>query len=200
MSHASAVAKEFVRLSLSGEEPDPLTNLRLQKLLYYAQAWSLVVRESELFPDDLQAWRYGPVVPTVYRAFPDGKGANQLAADALAAAPDLHDEEVDFVRCVWDSYNEFSAIRLARMTHDETPWRKAWGNRSPEGTGNDPISMDDLQEFFGRQVMPAPLAAYAHAHRRRREQAELTLAEMPPLDDGLLASATRCFSPSVKRP
>ena len=58
MFRVLSVAKELVRLSFAGDEKDPLTNLRLQKLLYYAQAWSLVLRESELFPEEIEAWRW----------------------------------------------------------------------------------------------------------------------------------------------
>lgn len=200
MSQALSVAKKLVRLSLSGIEPDPLTNLRLQKLLYYAQAWSLIVRASELFPDDLEAWRHGPVVPTVYRALPDCQGANQIAPDAFSEVPDLEEEEAEFVERVWEAYNEFSALRLSRMTHDEMPWRKAWGNRPLDSTGNDPISMSDLEEFFAAQTMPAPLAAYQHQCRRKEEEALQELAGMPPLDVPLLTAASRSFTPSVKRP
>jgi uncharacterized phage-associated protein len=144
VSQALSVAKEFVRLSYAGDEPDPLTHLRLQKLLYYAQAWSLVVRQSELFPEDVQAWRDGPVVPVVYHALPDGEGANAIPANHLADAPDPTPEDAEFVRRVWQAYNPYSALKLSAMTHEETPWLKAWGNRPRDGSGTVPISVDDL--------------------------------------------------------
>lgn len=197
MSQVFSVAKEFVRLSLSGDETDPLTNLRLQKLLYYAQAWSLVVRESELFSDDLEAWRHGPVVPAVYRALPDDQGANHIHPEAFASFPDLQDEEAEFVRRVWEAYNPYSALQLFKMTHEETPWRKAWEDRPRDGAGNHPISVLDLEDFFARQTMPAPLAAYAHQRRKREEEAERLLAELPPLDSDRLMAAAKSFSSST---
>ncbi len=54
MSHLFSLAKELVKLSLAGEEGDPLTHFRLQKLLYYAQAWSVVLRETELFQEEIR--------------------------------------------------------------------------------------------------------------------------------------------------
>src|SRR5947209_10944283 len=96
-----SVAKELVRLSFAGDEKDPLTNLRLQKLLYYAQAWSLVLRESELFPEEIEAWRWGPVVPVVYGELPAGQGANQVPPAAFGDAPDLPPEEAELVLSVW---------------------------------------------------------------------------------------------------
>jgi uncharacterized phage-associated protein len=191
VSQAISVAKELVRLSFSGFEADPLTNLRLQKLLYYAQAWSLLLRGSELFPEDLQAWQHGPVVPDVYRALPDGQGAKLIDVNAFAGVPELQEEEAEFVRCVWEAYNGFSAICLSKMTHKEAPWRNAWGDRPWDGTGSDPISMNDLEDFFSKQSMPAPLAEHEHLRRKRDEEAYRQLSQMPALDANLLAAAAR---------
>jgi uncharacterized phage-associated protein len=194
VSQALSVAKELVTLSLAGDEKDPLTNLRLQKLLYYAQAWSLIVRESELFSDEIQAWRHGPVVPTVFRNLPDGHGANQINSNAFATVPDLQGDEAEFVRRVWEAYNQYSALQLSRMTHQEMPWRNAWGERPVDGTGNDPISIDHLEDFFGNQTMPAPLAAYGHERRKREEEAERELAELLPLDVCRLMAGASSFT------
>ena len=194
MPQVLSVAKELVKLSLSGEEADPLTNLRLQKLLYYTQAWSLIIRESELFSDEIEAWRHGPVVPAVYQVLRN----TPIHPDAFATAPDLQAEEANFVRHVWEAYNQYSALQLSRMTHAESPWRKAWGERPTDGSGNDPISVIDLEDFFGKQTIPAPLAAYGHELRKREEAAERELAEMAPLDIGRLMAAAKSFSPSAK--
>ncbi len=197
MTQVLSVAKELVKLSLSGDEKDPLTNLRLHKLLYYAQAWSLVVRESELFSDELEAWRHGPVVPTVCQKLSEGQRAVPIPADAFADAPDLPGQEAEFVRSVWEAYNQYSALQLSRMTHQEMPWRKAWGNRPQDGTGNDPISVIDLEDYFARQTMPAPLAAYGHELRKREEEAERKLAELAPLDVGRLTAAAKSITRSA---
>jgi uncharacterized phage-associated protein len=200
MLRALAVAKELVKLSLSGEEKDPLTNLRLQKLLYYAQAWSLVLRESELFPEEIEAWRWGPVVPTVYNELPDGQGASQIPADMFVDAPDLPPEDVELVRSVWEAYDQYSALQLSRMTHQEAPWLRAWGDRPTDGTGtgNDPIKVDDLEDYFGKQSVPAPLAAFHYELRKREEEAEKKLAEFPRLDTSRLRTASKSYTPAAK--
>jgi uncharacterized phage-associated protein len=194
-----SVAKEFVRLSLLGDEKDPLTNLRLQQLLYYAQAWSLVLREAELFSDDLQAWRWGPVVPAVYHQLPDGQGANVLSEKAFADVPDVQGDEAEFVKCVWEAYNGYSALQLSRMTREEPPWRKAWESRPGDGGGDGPISIDDLEDYFGRQAVPAPLAAYYHNRRKKEQEAERSLAGLAPLDPARLQSAATSFTPAARR-
>jgi len=199
MSQVFAVAKELVRLSLSGDEPDPLTHLRLQKLLYYAQAWSLVLRESELFPEVMEAWRHGPVVPVLYRSFSQQQaGALLHESHIIATAPDLSSEDAEFLKSLWKSYNPYSALRLSQMTHAEAPWQKAWGDRSRDGNGNTPIAMEDLEDFFSKESIPAPLAAFSHELQKREQLAERNLAEIPALDATNLKTAANAFSPGAK--
>ncbi len=199
MSLVLSVAKELVKLSLAGDEQDPLTNLRLQKLLYYAQAWSLIIRESELFPEEIEAWRWGPVVPAVYRRLSDGQGANHVCTDQFAQAHDLAPEHAEFVRNVWEAYNPHSALELSRMTHKELPWLRAWGDRPADGTGSDPIRVEDMEEYFGKQAIPAPLADYCHELRRREEEAAEQLAAIPRMDVDLLAIPTRSYTTAARK-
>jgi hypothetical protein len=133
----------------------------------------------------------------VYHELPDGQGANQVDSQAFATAPDLQGDEAEFVRRVWEAYDPYSALQLSRMTHEEMPWRNAWGDRLGDGTGNEPISIDDLEEFFGKQTMPAALAAYRHELRKREEAAERTLAELAPLDVGRLKAGANSFTRSA---
>jgi len=198
MSRAMSVAKELVRLSLAGEEASPLTNLQLHKLLYYVQSWSLIVRQSELFPENLEAWRYGPVVPEVYRALPQDQGTDRISPALFANTADLLPEEAEFVSQVWESYKQYSAIELFKMTHAETPWIKAWGGRPKDGHGEDPISVIEIEAYFAKQSIPAPLAEYEHTRRLQEEKAEKWLAEMPPLDVDRLTAISKSHSPSVK--
>lgn len=199
MSSALSVAKALVELSFEGEEADPLTNLRLQKLLYYAQAWSLVIRQSELFQEDLRAWRHGPVVVEVCHALPGNQGSKQIAQDAFAVAPGLIAEEAEFVRRVWDVYKMFTAYKLRDMTHQETPWKKAWGDRPADGFGDDEISVGDIEEYFSGQTMQAPLAAYEHEYRKAEERARAAVADRPPLDVARFAALATSSSRSTGR-
>ena len=68
MLSAQDVAKYFLTL-VSEDEGDFLTNLKLQKLLYYAQGFSVAMLGSPLFSDKIEAWTYGPAVPNVYRTY-----------------------------------------------------------------------------------------------------------------------------------
>lgn len=199
MSQVFSLAKELVKLSLAGEEGDPLTNLRLQKLLYYAQAWSVVLRESELFPEEVRAWRYGPVVEEVYQALPDGRCGAFVPPDAFAMAPDLGAEDALFVRSFWEAYNQYSASELYRMTHSEMPWRKSRGDRPINVNANDPIAIEDIEEYFASRDVPGPLAKYCHDFRRREEEAMARIREMPSIDADRLRAAATSFTPAALR-
>lgn len=97
--------------------------LKLQKLLYYSNAWSLADRGVPMFSDEIQAWKHGPVVAAIY---PLHRGEIELAtwphgdADALAAA------DKDHVDNIIDTYGGLSGWRLRNLTHNERPWKEAW--------------------------------------------------------------------------
>jgi uncharacterized phage-associated protein len=194
MSQLFSLAKELVKLSLTGEEGDPLTWFRLQKLLYYAQAWSVVLRETDLFPEEIRAGKSGPVVEEVYQALPDGQCAAFVPETAFANAPDLDPEDAAFLKSLWEAYSGYSASQLSRMTHAETPWQKA---RTERPNTNAPIPVEDIEAFFSRQTVPAPLAAYHHDLRKREEEAERKLREIPPLDVDRFRATATSFTPAA---
>lgn len=101
---------------------DNLSNLKLQKLLYYAQGFHLAMVGSPLFDDAIMAWNYGPVVPDIYHRYkPHGAGAIPRPEDFDAAR--FPAEVVAVLDEVNDVYGQFSAVRLMQLTHEEPPWR-----------------------------------------------------------------------------
>jgi uncharacterized phage-associated protein len=148
VASAMEVARYFAHNALNDEEPDYLTHLRLQKLLYYAQAWSLVMRDKSLFPERIEAWVHGPVVREVFDAF-KAMGTGPIAEDAIGEPVfDLTDDEKDFVRSVWDSYKGYSALKLREMTQEEDPWINARGRCAAADRSNSEITLDALRDYF----------------------------------------------------
>ncbi len=180
MTSAYAVAKEFVRLSRSGDEPEPMTGLRLQRLLYLAQGWHFAIREANLFADGLQAWRYGPVVPAVYASCP--RETRDVGEEAFADAPGLDPERVAFIRAIWEAYLPYTATQLARMTQERGPWNGIRCEKPDNGEDGPPIPDSAIAEFFRGEAIPAPLAAYASGLRERERAALASLESAPPLD------------------
>ena len=124
---AKAVANYFLKKG-------HLTQMKLHKLIYYAHGWHLGLRGKPLLNETLEAWRYGPVVPTIYREFRDfgADPIKRLATEFDPHAPDFYSApEVDssdsFVRSllarVWKVYGRRSAAVLSGLTHQEgSPW------------------------------------------------------------------------------
>jgi uncharacterized phage-associated protein len=143
---AMTVAKWFVAWA-EAEDAD-LSNLKLQKLLYYAQGHHLARTGTPLFHETIEAWSHGPVVPQVYRAFKEFESADiRLPGPDAFQWDQVDTETADFLILVWNTYGEFAAWRLRNMTHDEAPWK---ANFKPD-EWNLEIPQKDLLDYF-RQV------------------------------------------------
>jgi uncharacterized phage-associated protein len=119
---ALTIAKWFI--AWAEAEGEELSNLKLQKLLYYAQGHHFAERHRPLFTESIQAWSHGPVVPDVYHEY---KGCGSATIELPDEDPFTWDyvdsETAEFLSRVWNTYGDFSAGRLRRMTHEEPPWR-----------------------------------------------------------------------------
>lgn len=145
---ALTVAKYF--LSLADEEAgDLMSNLKLQKLLYYAQGCWVAVNGAEkpLFRDKVYAWKHGPVVKIVYNHYSKFKG-NALPVEAR---PELRRDIVAFLNEVYRVFGRFSGWQLREMTHRETPWIK---NYKPN-VNDVEIPLIDLELYFSKHVKKA---------------------------------------------
>jgi len=140
-------ARFFLRLA-ADEEPDAeyLTHMRLQKLLYYAQGLSLACRDTPMFEDAIQAWRHGPVVPSVYPTFADYDSNPIPLHEAQPVSINKQDQE--FIRTVWESYRDYSAIALLHKTHAEDPWKQAREGLERRDRSTEEITRQSLREFF----------------------------------------------------
>ena len=106
----------------SEESQDPLTNMRLNKFLYFAQGHSFKVLGRPLFNDDFKAWEYGPVIPEVYHQYRDyGKGPIDSIEDYNPDA--LSSDEVNFLLDVLYEYDKYSTGKLVTLSHiNGGPW------------------------------------------------------------------------------
>ena len=118
-------AIEISNYLVSQTNPDEggelLSNMKLQKLLYYCQGLYYAKFKKPLFKDDIFAWQYGPVVPSVYHNFKQ-YGASGIPTDGKEVILQLDDKEYKFLIDVFSFFNQYSAIKLMHMTHSEAPW------------------------------------------------------------------------------
>jgi len=99
-----------------------------------------------MFPDRIEAWAYGPVVPEVYTAFRRYSGGPIDASEGSEEG--LTSGQKKFIGQVWQAYKGYSALSLSDMTHKEDPWKIARGNLSREARCDRPISHQSMRQYF----------------------------------------------------
>ena len=125
-----------------------MTTWKLQKLVYYCQAWSLVWDDEALFPDNIEAWADGPVVRSLYDIHAGNLTISKIKSGDPARLSKTQRETID---AVLDAYGDKTPAWLRSLTHSEAPWRDA---RRREGLsegvrGNAVIRLDEMAEFYG---------------------------------------------------
>jgi uncharacterized phage-associated protein len=122
----------------------PTPAMKLQKLAYYAQAWSLVWDERPLFAEPFEAWANGPVCPILYKAHAGCYTIQTVGGDASRLDTDAR-ETVD---AVLEFYGGHSSQWLSDLTHQERPWDDARGNLPPGERCNNVISTESMRQFY----------------------------------------------------
>ena len=123
------------------EHGDTISNLKLQKMMYYQQGFHLAYFGTPLFDEDIVAWQYGPVVPSVYKEY---KSFESNSISTSEEGISLSDDEEELFNNVYEEYNQFSAVALMKMTHEESPWKTT--------EINSVISRDKMMAFFKTQI------------------------------------------------
>lgn len=106
------------------EDQELLSNLKLQKLVYYAQGIHLAMYGKPLFGDRIEAWAYGPVVPDLYHLYKDN-GAGGIPADPTFDPSIIEKKTLDFLDEIFVAFGQFSAIRLMEISHSDKCWEEA---------------------------------------------------------------------------
>ncbi len=127
------------------ESGDVLTQLKLQKLLYYSECWCLTLLEHELFSENIEAWSHGPVVREVFSEF---KSSNWEPLYISGELVDFDKDVEDVLEQVLETYGDVSAKTLEQMTHQDQPWKDARGSLSLEARCSNIISKEKIREHF----------------------------------------------------
>jgi uncharacterized phage-associated protein len=127
----------------SDEEMDLLSNLKLQKLVYYAQGISLGLYQKPLFSEKIEKWIHGPVVPDLYRTY------KRFRSRAIQAPKEfdisiIDDDTRELLDEVYKVYGRFSASALRNMSHLEPPWVDA--------EDSEEISLESMEKYFKSRV------------------------------------------------
>lgn len=154
MFRAKDIARWFLIRNKMEQDTDEciesISNLKLQKLLYYAQGIHLAITDEMLFEENILAWKHGPVVVDVYDIYKVNKG-NPIEVvtedDDYRITIDVQNntKAADTVEFVFNEYGQYSAWGLRNMTHNEKPWQ--------DTPINDVIDVGLIKEFFLEEVV-----------------------------------------------
>lgn len=132
------------------EKQGRMTAMKLQKLVFYCQAWSLVWDERPLFAEQIEAWRNGPVVRELYEAH---RGRFEVSNPWQRGDRQALDEDArETVDAVLEYYGSKSAAWLSGLTHREPPWRDARSGLDEDERSNAVISHEAMAEYYSSLV------------------------------------------------
>ncbi|NIM15131.1 MAG: DUF4065 domain-containing protein [Candidatus Aminicenantes bacterium] len=123
MIKSKQVAEYLLGLS-EPEYGDIISNLKLQKLVYYAQGFHLAIYDNPLFDEPIVKWEHGPVVESLYHEYKK-YGPNAIPVPGFVDTSIFSDEQKELLNEVFEVYGQFSAWKLRCMSHEEPPWKQA---------------------------------------------------------------------------
>jgi len=125
--HSTVVANKLLGLAKKGSRG--LTPLKLVKLVYLCEGWSLALRDKSIIREEVEAWQYGPVIPELYAKIRHFKATPVTHLDSGEDV--LSPDQEELIKSVYDAYKHLSGMQLSDLTHQAgTPWSKTWDKRN----------------------------------------------------------------------
>lgn len=158
MENPLSIANYFLEKSFdTGVEVTPM---KLLKLVYIAHGWHLGIKGTPIINEAVQAWKYGPIVESVYHQFKEygNQSIKRLAStfndDWQYITPVVEDEETkSFLDRVWNSYGKFNGLQLSTLTHQEnTPWDIVWNRQGGKDKSGTIIPNDLIQAHYKEKM------------------------------------------------
>lgn len=137
---AKNIAEYFLVLA-DEDAGDLISNLKLQKLCYFAQGFHLAIYNRPLFEEKIEAWMHGPVVTKLYHEYKSSGNGGIPKPENMDFS--LYDEETrEFLDEIYSVYGQYSAWKLRNLTHEDKPWRDAYD------AGGTVISINEMKKWF----------------------------------------------------
>lgn len=141
MYNALSIAEHVIKRCNSKNKA--ISNLKLQKILYFIQAEFLVTKNAPCFFEIIEAWDFGPVVPEVYHKYKIFGSANIPAPADLMTYDVITDNDKKLMNDIIDNCVQYSASTLTEITQNQTPWIKAYKNNC-----DNVITNENIKKFF----------------------------------------------------
>ena len=170
-----AIANYF--WDLAEAKGEKLSPMKVQKLVYYAHGWCLALTDQPLINEQIEAWKFGPVIPSLYRALrhygnapitapvshwvPQGRSREKGETEYREVIPCVDDRPEDAAETrklldrVWEIYGKYSAVQLSNATHEEgTPWHQVFEEYQGEIPRRTDIPSAIIKAYFQTLALP----------------------------------------------
>ncbi len=141
------------------QKGDTISHKKLQKLIYYVEAWNLVHLKNPIVDENFEAWVHGPVIPELYHELKEF-GFNNLhivndefdsvdqEIDAIIAKNNISEDQLELIYSVLNKYGSLNSLELELLTHNEAPWIEAREGFAPHQPCNNIISKHRMEVFY----------------------------------------------------
>ena len=147
---------DYIIIQTKGDTEMPLSHLKLQKILYYVQAWHLANYDEKLFAEDFQAWIHGPVNREIFNRFKETKilysdiGMEDVQNESVKLV--LTEEQKIHIDSVLAVYMPYSGAQLEALSHREAPWRDTREGLSPVERCEKIIPPNLIKNYYKSQI------------------------------------------------
>lgn len=133
-----------------------ISTMKLQKLVYYSQAYNLVCFDMPLFSEKIEAWVNGPVVPKLYETHKRQSVVG--ASDLVLSCPsgEVSDQEISSIEHVISCLGSYNGVELSQLTHSEDPWKDARIGLQVNERSQNIITIEKIKEFYSSAACKNP--------------------------------------------
>jgi len=146
------VAKYFIYLA--NKDKKVITNKKLQKLVYYSQAWSLVMNDKKLFKDPIEAWVHGPAVRSLYVQYKNF-GFSPIQEEVDEKTIKIPKKDRELLNEIWKVYGKLDAGYLEMLSHSEQPWQDARSGLQNHESSDNKITTKSMKSFYSMKLEKA---------------------------------------------
>ena len=140
---ASTIARYFIEKTGGSKTP-----MQLNKMTYIAHGWCLAIYNRPLIVENVEAWKYGPVVPILYYEFKKYGGDNVPFNMPIEETKCIRDGDISLLNKIIEVYGKYEGVQLSAMTHQKgTPWYRVWNSKGR----NSIIPNDMIKEYYIEQ-------------------------------------------------
>ncbi len=157
MYSSKVIANLFIKNAFNSDHE--LTVMKLLKLVYIAHGWSLAFTEKPLVKSEIQAWKYGPVIPDLYYAIQDNgrqpiDNFIRLSSKEIEQARLITEEQETMIKDIWEIYGDLDGIKLSALTHKKnTPWDIVWNQFGGGKKSGALISDKEIMKYYKQKLL-----------------------------------------------